>query len=449
MSSLAPPRSAPEGGLAHSLRSVQLSDVPVAQPTARLHAATGLLLEATGAALPLGARCQIEGPGGVPLPAQVVGFRGAVSYLMPLKAVTGLATGARVTPDSETQTPHIGASWLGRVINGLAEPLDGLGRLTGDVPLPAHPPKVHPLKKRPIAQPLDVGVRSINGLLTLGRGQRVGLFAGSGVGKSVLLGMITRQTEADVIVVGLIGERGREVREFIEHALGAEGLRRAIVVVAPADEPALMRMMAAELCHTIAAHFRDQGRNVLLLLDSLTRYAMARREIALALGEPPATRGYPPSVFSMLPQLVESAGNGEQGQGSMTAIYTVLAEGDDQQDPVADTARAILDGHIVLRRELAERGQYPAIDIAASISRCMPQVVAEGHLQAARQAKELLARYSQVRDLIPMGAYVPGADARTDQAVQRWPLLEAYLRQGTHEAAMLPACMAQLQEVLA
>jgi len=449
VSSLPPPRSAPEGGLAHSLRSVQLSDVPVAQPTARLHAATGLLLEATGAALPLGARCQIEGPGGVPLPAQVVGFRGAVSYLMPLKAVTGLATGARVTPDAEAQTPHIGASWLGRVINGLAEPLDGLGRLTGDVPLPAHPPKVHPLKKRPIAQPLDVGVRSINGLLTLGRGQRVGLFAGSGVGKSVLLGMITRQTEADVIVVGLIGERGREVREFIEHALGAEGLRRAIVVVAPADEPALMRMMAAELCHTIAAHFRDQGRNVLLLLDSLTRYAMARREIALALGEPPATRGYPPSVFSMLPQLVESAGNGEQGQGSMTAIYTVLAEGDDQQDPVADTARAILDGHIVLRRELAERGQYPAIDVAASISRCMPQVVAEGHLQAARQAKELLARYSQVRDLIPMGAYVPGADVRTDQAVQRWPLLEAYLRQSTHEAAMLPACMAQLQEVLA
>ena len=450
MSHSAPQSSAlSSGGLALSLRSVQLADVPVAQPTARLHAATGLLLESTGAALPLGARCQIEGPGGMALPAQVVGFRGAVSYLMPLKAVTGLATGARVTLESDTHTPHIGPSWLGRVVNGLGEPLDGLGRLGGDTPLAAHPPQVHPLRKRPITQPLDVGVRSINGLMTLGRGQRVGLFAGSGVGKSVLLGMITRQTEADVIVVGLIGERGREVREFIEHALGAEGLRRAIVVVAPADEPALMRMMAAELCHTIAAHFRDQGRNVLLLLDSLTRYAMARREIALALGEPPATRGYPPSVFSMLPQLVESAGNGEQGEGSMTAIYTVLAEGDDQQDPIADTARAILDGHIVLRRELAERGHYPAIDVAASISRCMPQVVGDGQLQAARKAKELLARYSQVRDLIPMGAYVPGADAQADQAVQRWPLLEAYLRQGTLEAAALPVCIARLQEVMA
>lgn len=436
-------------GLAQSLRRVQLDDVPVAQPSARVHAATGLLLECTGAALPLGARCQIEWQAGSWLPAQVVGFRGAVSYLMPLKPVTGLTTGARVTLDSERQQTTIGMGWLGRVVNGLAEPLDGLGRLTGDSVLAAHPPRVHPLKKRPIDQALDVGVRCINGMLTLGRGQRVGLFAGSGVGKSVLLGMITRHTEADVIVVGLIGERGREVREFIDHSLGPEGMRRAIVVVAPADEPALMRMMAAELCHTIAAHFRDQGLNVLLLLDSLTRYAMARREIALALGEPPATRGYPPSVFSMLPQLVESAGNGEQGQGSMTAIYTVLAEGDDQQDPVADTARAILDGHIVLRRELAERGHFPAVDVAASVSRCMPLVVDGAHLQAARQAKELLARYAQVRELIPMGAYVPGADARTDQAVQRWPQLEAFLRQGTAEAAPYAACVQQLGEVLA
>ena len=443
------PAAVAEGVLAQSLRSIRLEDVPVAQPTARLHAATGLLLESTGAALPLGARCLIDSPSGMPLPAQVVGFRGAVSYLMPLRQAAGLATGARVVPEGEHQQPLIGPSWLGRVVNGLGEPLDGKGRLGGETPLPAQPPKVHPLKKRPIDQALDVGVRCINGLLTLGRGQRVGLFAGSGVGKSVLLGMVTRQTEADVIVVGLIGERGREVREFIDQALGPEGMRRAIVVVAPADEPALLRMMAAELCHSIAAHFRDQGSNVLLLLDSLTRYAMARREIALALGEPPATRGYPPSVFSMLPQLVESAGNGEQGAGSMTAIYTVLAEGDDQQDPVADTARAILDGHIVLRRELAERGHYPAIDVGASISRCMPQVVPEAQLQAAREAKELMSRYAQVGDLIPMGAYVPGADMRTDQAVQRWPQLEAYVRQGTHESAALPACWAGLREVLA
>lgn len=444
-----PTAGVPAQSLGDRLRNIQLDAVPVAQPTARVHAATGLLLECTGAALPLGARCQIEMPHAACVPAQVVGFRGAVSFLMPLRIVHGLATGARVTLDTERQQPQIGISWLGRVVNGLGEPMDDLGRLGGDHALPVQPPRVHPLRKRAVEQPMDVGVRAINGMLTLGRGQRVGLFAGSGVGKSVLLGMMTRNTEADVIVVGLIGERGREVREFIEHALGAEGLRRAVVVVAPADEPALVRMMATELCHTIAAHFRDQGHNVLLLLDSLTRYAMARREIALALGEPPATRGYPPSVFSMLPQLVESAGNGESAQGSMTAIYTVLAEGDDQQDPIADTARAILDGHIVLSRALAERGHYPAIDVAASISRCMPQVVAPTHLDAARQAKELMARHAQVRDLIPMGAYVPGADAQTDAAVQRWPVLEAFLQQGTQEAAAFAQSVEQLSKVVA
>lgn len=441
-------------GLAHvslgaTLRNIQVDAVPVAQPTARVHAATGLLLECTGAALPLGARCQIDMPGAASVPAQVVGFRGAVSFLMPLRTAHGLATGARVVQEAERHQPLIGMSWLGRVVNGLGEPIDSLGRLGGEHVLPVHPPKVNPLRKRPVDQAMDVGVRAINGMLTLGRGQRVGLFAGSGVGKSVLLGMMTRNTEADVIVVGLIGERGREVREFIEKSLGAEGLRRAVVVVAPADEPALMRMMATELCHTIAAHFRDQGHNVLLLVDSLTRYAMARREIALALGEPPATRGYPPSVFSMLPQLVESAGNGEGARGSMTAIYTVLAEGDDQQDPIADTARAILDGHIVLSRALAERGHYPAIDVAASISRCMSQVVAPDHLAAAKQAKEYMARHAQVRALIPMGAYVPGADLQTDIAVQRGPVLETYLSQSTQEAAAFDDCVGQLSKAVA
>lgn len=438
--------SAQPQGLSKSLRNIQLEDVPVAQPTARVHAATGLLLECTGAALPLGARCLIDMGGGASAPAQVVGFRGSVSFVMPLRSVHGLATGARVVLDAERQQTLVGPSWLGRVVNGLGEPVDGLGRLGGEHVLAAQPPRVNPLRKQSVDQPMDVGVRAINGMLTLGRGQRVGLFAGSGVGKSVLLGMMTRHTEAQVIIVGLIGERGREVREFIEHSLGEDGLRRAIVVVAPADEPALMRMMATELCHTLAAYFRDQGCNVLLLLDSLTRYAMARREIALALGEPPATRGYPPSVFSMLPQLVESAGNGEHSAGSMTALYTVLAEGDDQQDPIADTARAILDGHIVLSRALAERGHYPAIDVAASISRCMPQVVSAEHLVAARQAKELMARYAQVRDLIPMGAYVPGADPVTDRAVQKWPVLEQWLRQGTQEGAALEACVEALQK---
>ncbi len=273
--------------------------------------------------------------------------------------------------------------------------------------------------------------------------------AGSGVGKSVLLGLITRQTVADVVVVGLIGERGREVREFMDLSLGEAGSKRAVVVVAPADESPLMRLRATELCHSIAAHYRDQGQNVLLLVDSLTRYAMARREVALALGEPPATRGYPPSVFSLMPQLVETAGNGENERGSMSAIYTVLAEGDDQQDPVVDAARAILDGHIVLTRELAERGHYPAIDIAQSISRCMPLVASPSHQRAARRLMASAARYAQVRELLPLGAYVRGADPETDRAVDQYPRIEAFLNQGVREPAPLTPTVAALEELAA
>jgi flagellum-specific ATP synthase len=315
-----------------------------------------------------GQRCQIETVGGDWLDAQVVGFRDKLSFLMPFKKAVGLTTGARVLPSPEKISLQIGSGWLGRMVNGLGEPIDGLGKLSGDFPLDSQPPRIHPLKKKPVTEPLDVGVRAINSMLTLGKGQRVGLMAGSGVGKSVLLGIMTRQTVADVVVVGLIGERSREVREFVDMSLGKDGLQKAVLVIAPADESPLMRVMATELCHSIAAHYRDQGKNVLLLVDSLTRYAMALREVALSLGEPPATKGYPPSVFSALPQLVESAGNGENQAGSMSAIYTVLAEGDDHQDPVVDTARAILDGHIVMTRELAERGHYPAIDIATTAS---------------------------------------------------------------------------------
>lgn len=431
------------------LRNLELGDVPLATPMGRLVGASGILLESVGCRLYTGQRCRIETAAGDWLDAQVVGFRDKTSFLMPFKKPIGLVAGARVQPMQDRATLLIGNSWLGRMVNGLGEPIDGLGRLTGEHPLDLEPPRVHPLKKKPVRETLDVGVRAINGVLTLGKGQRVGLMAGSGVGKSVLLGLITRQTVADVVVVGLIGERGREVREFVELSLGEAGLRKAIVVIAPADESPLMRMMATELCHSIAAHFRDQGQDVLLLVDSLTRYAMARREVALALGEPPATRGYPPSVFSLLPQLVESAGNGERDAGSMSAIYTVLAEGDDQQDPVVDTARAVLDGHIVLTRELAERGHYPAIDIAQSVSRCMAALVSESHLKAARTLKEMASRHAQVRDLIPLGAYVPGADAATDRAVNLHPRIEAYLRQGTREAAPLDGCIAQLQEVIA
>ena len=435
--------------IADALRRVELGAVPVATPTGRLVGASGLLLESSGCALRTGQRCMIEGAGGEWIAAQVVGFREQISYLMPFKKPEGLSTGARVLPAPEGRPLMIGNSWLGRIVNGLGEPIDGLGRLFGEHPLPSQPPRVNPLKKTPVHEPLDVGVRAINGMLTLGRGQRVGLMAGSGVGKSVLLGLITRQTVADVVVVGLIGERGREVREFIDLSLGQAGLARAVVVVAPADESPLMRMRATELCHTIAAHYRDQGQHVLLLVDSLTRYAMAKREVALALGEPPATRGYPPSVFSVLPELVESAGNGENPEGSMSAIYTVLAEGDDQQDPVVDTARAILDGHIVLSRALAERGHYPAIDISQSISRCMALVAAKAHQQAARQLKQMAARYEQVRELMPLGAYVPGADPLTDRAVNLFPRIEAFLHQGVNEAAPLEATLQQLEALLA
>jgi len=435
--------------IAAALRRVELGEVPVATPTGRLVGASGLLLESAGCALRTGQRCMIEAASGEWIAAQVVGFREQISYLMPFKKPEGLSTGARVLPAPERAGLAIGPSWLGRIVNGLGEPIDGLGRLGGEHALASQPPRINPLKKTPVHEPLDVGVRAINSMLTLGRGQRVGLMAGSGVGKSVLLGLITRQTVADVVVVGLIGERGREVREFIDLSLGRAGLARAVVVVAPADESPLMRLRATELCHSIAAHYRDQGQHVLLLVDSLTRYAMARREVALALGEPPATRGYPPSVFSLLPELVESAGNGERAEGSMSAIYTVLAEGDDQQDPVVDTARAILDGHIVLSRALAERGHYPAIDIAQSISRCMALVAGREHQAWARQLKQLAGRYEQVRELMPLGAYVPGADPLTDRAVQLFPRIEAFLHQGVNEAAPLQDCLQQLQELLA
>ena len=434
--------------IADALRNLELGTVPMATPTGRLVGASGLLLEAVGCPLHTGQRCQIETVGGDWLDAQVVGFRDKVSYLMPFKKAVGLTTGARVLPSPDKINLQIGSSWLGRMVNGIGEPIDGLGKLTGDFPLDSQPPRINPLKKKPVTEPLDVGVRAINSMLTLGRGQRVGLMAGSGVGKSVLLGLMTRQTVADVVVVGLIGERSREVREFVDMSLGKEGLQKAVLVIAPADESPLMRIMATELCHSIAAHYRDQGKNVLLLVDSLTRYAMALREVALALGEPPATKGYPPSVFSALPQLVESAGNGENQMGSMSAIYTVLAEGDDQQDPVVDTARAILDGHIVLTRELAERGHYPAIDIGQSISRCMSQVITQDHMLAARALKASMSRHDRVRDLIPLGAYVPGADPVTDRAVMLHPRVEQFLCQGTKEEAPYEPCINQLETLM-
>ena len=393
----------------------------------------GLTLEAVGFSAPVGSRCEIQSVGKKPIEAEVVGFPGETLYLMPTGDIRGLVPNARVRPiHSDSQVP-VSDALLGRVIDGAGKPLDGKGPIKYKDKVPLHGQPINPLARAPIRQHLDVGVEAINALLSIGRGQRMGLFAGSGVGKSVLLGMMTRFTEADVIVVGLIGERGREVKEFIEDILGLEGLSRAVVVASPADHSPLMRLHGAMLATSIAEYFRDRGKQVLLLMDSLTRYAQAQREIALAIGEPPATKGYPPSVFSLLPQLVERAGNGANG-GAITAIYTVLTEGDDQQDPVADAARAILDGHIVLSRSLAESGVYPAIDIEASISRVMPQIIAPEHLEQAQYFKRIYATYRQNQDLINIGAYAVGTDAKIDEAIAMFPRLQAMIQQPMHQA---------------
>ncbi|WP_318392443.1 flagellar protein export ATPase FliI [Enterobacter sp.] len=423
-----------------------IETIAVARVAGRLVQLNGILLECVGCPLVTGQLCRIESADGSFIDAQAVGFNRDITYLMPFKQPTGLMAGARVFPEDKAQEVLIGESWLGRVVSGLGEPIDGKGKLGGNDVLPASAPSINPLTRQPVAEPLDVGVKAINGMLTIGKGQRVGLMAGSGVGKSVLLGMITRQTKAQVVVVGLIGERGREVKEFIDHSLGAEGLAKSIVVAAPADESPLMRLKATELCHAIAAWFRDRGYDVLLLVDSLTRYAMAQREIALSLGEPPATKGYPPSAFGIIPRLVESAGNSESS-GSMTAIYTVLAEGDDQQDPIVDCARAVLDGHIVLTRKLAEAGHYPAIDIAQSISRCMTQITPREHQQAARALKQHYAAYMEIKPLIPLGGYVAGADPAVDKAVKVFPAIVRFLTQEMHEAAPLEEVQGQMQKL--
>jgi flagellum-specific ATP synthase len=307
---------------------------------------------------------------------------------------------------------------------------------------------INPLARQPINQPLDVGVRSMNALFTAGRGQRLGLFAGSGIGKSSLLAMMTRYTNADVIVVGLIGERGREVKEFVEDNLGEEGLARSVVVATPADSSPLMRIHGAWVATSIAEYFRDRGKHVLLLMDSLTRFAQAQREIGLAIGEPPATKGYPPSVFAKLPQLVERAGTGTASGGSITAFYTVLAEGDDQQDPVVDAARAVLDGHIVLSREIAESGIYPPIDVEQSVSRSMPRITSSAHQSAAQELRKIYSYYQRHRDLISVGAYRQGGDAQLDRAVQLWPTIEGFLGQSQHEQVSLGDSIAQLDAVV-
>ncbi len=434
-------------GLRRSLLAVERTGPPPLEGA--LTRMVGLTLEATGCQAAVGDYCDVITGDGARIESEVVGFSGDRLYLMPAGDAHGLGPNARVIPRRRAGTVHVGPELLGRIVDGGAQPLDGLGRIAcaDTVRLAGRP--INPLSRQPISEPLDVGIRAINSVLTIGRGQRVGLFAGSGVGKSVLLGMMARFTSAQVIVVGLIGERGREVKEFVERILGPEDRTRAVVVAAPADAPPLMRLRGAWLATAIAEYFRDQGASVLLLMDSLTRFAQAQREIALAIGEAPATKGYPPSVFARLPQLVERAGNGAAGAGSITAFYTVLAEGDDQNDPIADAARAILDGHIVLSRRIAESGHYPAIDIEASVSRAMNEIVSPAHFGAARQFRKILSTYQQHRDLVAIGAYQRGSDARVDQAIRLWPGVQQFLQQDMRERVDLASSLGALDGLLA
>lgn len=416
--------------------------------TGRLVRMVGMTLEVVGTYAPIGARCQILNGKKPPVEAEVVGFNGDRLFLMPIGDTHGLKPNAKVLPVEGGVKIGVGTKMLGRVVNGSGLPLDGLGAIEVDQYVSLAGERINPLDRHPINKVLDVGIKAINGLLTIGQGQRVGLMAGTGVGKSVLLGMMTRFTSADVVVVGLIGERGREVNEFVKHTLGKEGLKRAVVVATPADDPPLMRLHGAMLATAIAEFFRDQGLNVLLLMDSLTRFAQAQREIALAVGEPPASKGYPPSVFAKLPQLVERAGNGRENSGSITAIYTVLAEGDDQSDPVVDSARGVLDGHIVLSRDIADGGRYPAIDIESSVSRVMVDIVSKEQLEQARAFKKLYSSYQQNKDLISVGAYRKGADPLIDLAIAKQADLTAFLSQNMADAFSVEASIAALSDTL-
>lgn len=441
---------------------------PRVTASGRLTRVTGLVMEAVGLRLAVGSSCTVILPNGKDIDAEVVGFADDRLFLMPASDVYGVVPGARVVPVEQVAEspridapPHprrraadqarhvpVGPGLLGRVLDSTGKPLDALGPLVVERRVSLHGRALNPLERAPITKVLDVGIRAINSLTTVGRGQRMGLFAGSGVGKSVLLGMMARYTEAEVIVVGLIGERGREVKEFIENILGAEGRARSVVVAAPADVSPLLRLQGASYATAIAEYFRDQGKHVLLIMDSLTRYAMAQREIALAIGEPPVTKGYPPSVFAKLPQLVERAGNAGEGGGSITAFYTVLVEGDDQQDPVGDSARAILDGHIVLSRTLADQGHYPAIDIESSVSRAMTSLIDTEEFSYVRRFKSYYSRYQRNRDLITVGAYAAGTDTMLDRAIALQPRMEAFLQQNIGEKSPYADALASMHAIV-
>lgn len=410
---------------------------------------SGMTLEARGLYLAVGSRCQVELADGSLMEAEVVGFSDDRSYLMAIDKMGYCAPGARVFPLDRAQGLPVGEGLIGRVLDGNGRPFDEQ-MLNGEIHVTGlyHEP-INPLQRKVVTTQMDVGVRSINSLLSIGRGQRIGLFARSGVGKSVLLAMMTRNTNADVVVVGLIGERGREVKEFLDVTLGPQGMKKAVVIAAPANFSPLQRVHAALYTTSIAEYFRNQGKNVLILMDSLTRYAQAHREIALSIGEAPATRGYPSSVFAKIPELVERAGTDSVTGGSITAIYTVLAEDSESNDPITDTARAVLDGHICLSRELAESGHYPAIDIEASISRVMRQIVGKEHLQLAQEFRAVYSKFEENKDVIQLGLYQPGSDKAIDRAITLRPALLQFLQQGTDENMSIAESVQQLKKILA
>jgi|CXWL01.1.fsa_nt_gi flagellum-specific ATP synthase len=405
----------------------------------------GLVIESNGPASRVGDLVFIHSSDDRKTAAEVVGFRGDLNLLMPLGELSGIRAGCLVEATGHCLRVPVGAELIGRTIDGLGAPMDDLPtpEVSRFYPIYAQPPSA--LKRNKISHPVATGVRAIDGLITLGEGQRMGIFSGSGVGKSTLLGMIARNCEADVNVIALIGERGREVREFIENDLGPEGLARSVIVCATSDQPALLRIKAAFTATAIAEYFRDQGQRVLLMMDSVTRFCMAQREIGLATGEPPSTKGYTPSVFSILPKLMERAGNSDKG--SITALYTVLVEGDDNNEPIADATRSILDGHVVLSRKLTSKGHYPPIDVLNSLSRTMPMVVGNEHIESSRKMREWISAFDEVEDLVSIGAYKPGAKPIADTAIEKWQLINGFLRQGKTDGTSWNESISQLGEV--
>lgn len=412
----------------------------------RVTQVVGLVVEANGPPARVGEMCWIDTTDGPPVKSEVVGFRGDRVLLMPLGDLSGIRAGVLVRGTGHCLRVPVGPGLMGRSLDGLGDPLDGLGPVPADrfYPIECEPPNA--LQRRLISKPLGTGVRAIDGMLTVGEGQRIGIFAGSGVGKSTLLGMIARYCEADVNVIALVGERGREVREFIENDLGPDGLARSVIVCATSDKPALVRIKAALTATAIAESFRDDGKSVLLMMDSVTRFAMAQREVGLAVGEPPSTKGYTPSVFALLPKLMERAGNSDRG--AITAFYTVLVEGDDTNEPIADAARSILDGHIVLSRKLTSRGHYPPIDVLQSLSRVMPMVTDRGHLDRAAQVREWIAAYNDVEDLVSIGAYQSGSKPVADQAIAKWDRINRFLRQDKADGWSFERTVGALQELV-